>query len=274
MISQSQAELIKQKDYPALAGYLLDGQISELDIIAATLKMIQDRVLKAEFENNDIRGKIKRIIKNNVLPSNPFDNLLLKMLFEDNQSMDAVSLGKKISSEDFKLAATSGFEILLGVKKSQERLQYKVGDRYYDFVFGSSDVNPFRHYSRNIKQTRWGLLLTLPILLFIFIQSYFELGRVDMTAYMFEIAFLLAFSVLQIYSVFFAKHSVKIDFTNASQVESLKQEYKSLYEFLNKYPLEPHNFTNMFLPFSVAFGLDQSWNADFGLGKFHGFVFN
>lgn len=267
MISQSQAELIKQKDYPALAGYVLDGQISELDIIAAILKMIQDRVLKAEFENNDIRGKMKRIIKNNVLPSNPFDNLLLKMLFEDNQSMDAASLGKKISSEDFKLAVTSGFEILLGIKKSKERFQYKIGDKYYDFVFGSGDVNPFQHYSRNVKLTRWQLLLAFLILLFIF-------GTNDLTAHMFDAAFLLVFSAILIYSVFFAKHSVKIDFTNASQVESLKQEYKSLYEFLNKYPLEPHNFTNIFLPFSVAFGLDQSWNTDFGLGKFHGFVFN
>ncbi len=47
----------------------------------------------------------------------------------------------------------------------------------------------------------------------------------------------------------------------------VKEKYTKLYYFLKKHHYVKHRFTNQFLAYAIAFGIDNSWFADFGLDK-------
>ena len=67
---------------------------------------------------------------------------------------------------------------------------------------------------------------------------------------------------------FFAKKYVSFNISNSEQIHKEKLRYSEVSNLLSKYPLNQHQITNEFLPFSIAFGIDQSWNKDFGLEKY------
>lgn len=67
-----------------------------------------------------------------------------------------------------------------------------------------------------------------------------------------------------LFAFVFSKKTVSYSFKD-DVVPVAKKKYSELFEFIKSHPLKPHRFTNEFLAFSIAFGLDNSWYYDFDL---------
>lgn len=77
---------------------------------------------------------------------------------------------------------------------------------------------------------------------------------------------MVGFLIADIVWLIKSKKTVTYDFAN-QVVPVAKRRYSELFEFIKAHPLPPHRITNEFLAFAIAFGLDDSWQKDFGLGE-------
>lgn len=61
------------------------------------------------------------------------------------------------------------------------------------------------------------------------------------------------------YSIKESTHSI------GNSYDSVKIKYNELYEFVKERPLFRRKLSDEFLPFSIAFGLNNYWHKEFGL---------
>lgn len=264
MISENEARTLIKQNHPVLAGYLFDGEVSELDLLAGLFKLIEDRIITPVFEEGDIRNKLISLKLANRNVESKFDQIIIESFFPDTEEITTKEAGEKIKDEGFKLSMNLAFEIISGIKVDSIKYQQKLGNTYVDVVSKAGVIRDQKSLKEHLKSSIVGILTLIIIVVFQIIDIHSD--RFINVSYGFIFSLLVV--GLMIYSVFFTRYYIKVNLSDDKVVKQARQKYHNLYDFLNKYPLTPHTFTNEFLPFSIAFGLDQSWNKDFGLDNF------
>jgi hypothetical protein len=267
MIDKKAAGQIIKDTHPVLAGYILDGEISELDLLASVFKLIEDNIVDPVFAQNDIRHNIvglKLLIKDPQDIKSIYDRMIVKLFFEGKTELSAIAAGSKIRDEGFKAAAKMTLEVILGVAIKSKKYQYKIEDRYIDMINKTGPIKDEKTFQTHFKDNH-SVVYTM-FALIIALLFNFRIPT-DMPIKMLMFIVIMGMLLIQLRFLLKAKPIVKVDFDDPSKISNIKTKYRELFEFLSAWPLSPHTFTNEFLPFSIAFGIDQSWNADFGLEK-------
>ncbi len=260
MITLQSAREFCKLNHPCFAGYLHDGEISELDLLATIFYLFKGNYLVPIFKENNLNSELIAIKKNSKTLPTKFDEIFVRELFTEKNEIKTINIGNKIKSSDFKFAMNYVFEKFSNLKAHNRKFSVQVGNNS-KLVLESIPKS---------KKERGKQTIPLIGMLLYFLFSLFMLVN-DSNTSIFAVmifGFVAMFFALVIYLYYFGKHNISFDLSDEENILKLKKGYKEMYDFLNKYPLNPHYFTNEFLPFSIAFGIDQSWNKNFGLDKY------
>ncbi len=261
MLTQPEAESYNASLHPAFAGYLLDGEVTNVDTLATIFKLFNTRALSPIFEDNQLTKRIVAVRRGEIPPQLKFEKDMLGILFENDTEVTSQELGTKIQDPRIKELIMTSLIALTEIKIISQELEVYRGKQKIVFYQrlpggGYKTINTVSGYKGVI-----GLLLGMALLM-AGIGVYSLKDNIYLSTVTIGAAIFITIAGL-LYA--FAKRVIKVDF-GTEVLPKAKVKYDELFNFLKANPLQPHVFTNTFLPFSIAFGLDQSWNADFNLG--------
>lgn len=287
MITQEAAQKYTEQLHPAFAGYLFDGEITEKDCLATILQMIKEGVLEPEFKENSILKGIEAVRLMQKTPQYEFEKEICLRLFADNSRLTAEEIGDAIVVGRIKKVILANLEVIRDFPIINNKLRFTIGKQVVvKFNVNGQEVDTIEtaNYFKNVLQ-----MIILPIFagigaLLIIIGLFLSGGNipenytsgqpglnVQITTGgnpgngLVQAGIYCLLSPLLLMLIFrFSKKTVTYDFIK-QVVPLARDRYRDLYDFLKTYPLRDHTFTNPYLPFVVAFGLDNTWQKDFGL---------
>jgi hypothetical protein len=253
-----EAKRFSKINHPVFAGYLLDGVVSELDLLATVFFLIKGNYLIPIFKDNNMTSNLISIRKGLKTPPSMFDKIFIKELFDDNNKISSNQVGAKIKSDSFQFTMNYCFEVFAGIEAKNRKYFANFNNRLVELKDSLDDDSERK--KEKISNVLIVILLFLGIIRAVNDRELFP-------AILFYPAFIFVVYVyFRLY--LFTKKQVLYDLSSDKKVMKMKNDYENMYDFLSKYPLNEHYITNEFLPFSIAFGIDQSWNKDFGLDKY------
>lgn len=261
MLSYEDALKYSDQLHPAYAGYLHDGEITKRDILASIFYLMKTGVIIPIFENNIMTKKITNLRRTNKSTQYLFEEKLLTYMFA-NKNEIAVSDIRKMKYQDVQTILHNNIQSISQFPLIHKKLEFTLKGAPVWFSVNGQDVTDL-HTAAEFKKT---LHILVPIFAIIgvsaIIYSFFKL---DVGIFLWGLCF-SGIPLFMAYTFHKSKKTVTYDFQN-KVVPFAKEKYDELHEFLLSRPLSNHNFNNEFLPFSIAFGIDTSWNKDFGIEK-------
>ncbi len=273
--------------HPAFAGYLHDGCISERDALAAIFHLLKTGSLDPIWQDNNMhRGLVGlRIMKR--VPKYNFEKIILKKIFLSKKTVTTKEVGALIRQGQIQDIIKKNTFILARFPLIQNKLKFRLGKNgsYQikvndNLVDSLEEANEFSHLLHRWLLPIFTLVSVLLIGVSLFLPKAGELPRSIITPnFSFQqsgdthqlalVSFLIgSVSLLVCLYVYFtfsmAQKIVFYDFQK-DVLPLVKQEYIQLFALLKNLPLQKKSFTNEYLPFAIAFGLDNSWQKDFGL---------
>lgn len=281
MLTRKEALYYNEQLHPAFAGYLHDGAITQKDALATIFNLLIRGCIDPIWKNNNMLNGIKSVRLMNRKPKYAFEQLILEKLFETKKEITTKEIGEIIKSDEIQKIIKNNLNAISAFPIINEELKFKLGKRGELFASVNGEpidtINEAHIYKKLVN--RWIIPTYISICVFIsmiyFTQqkihqiiSYYSLDNFNKSSMaLLPMLFIITCVFLTIYLAFaFSNKVVTYDFKN-DIIPITKGKYSELYEFLKKYPLKQHIFTNEFLAFSISFGLDNSWNKDFGLGN-------
>lgn len=258
MLTLEEAKFFSKINHPVFAGYLLDGVVSELDLLATVFFLIRGGYLIPIFKDNNLASDLIGIRKGLKKPPSTFDKIFIKELFNNSDEISSKQAGDKINSDSLQFTMNYCFEMFTNIEAKNRKYFANVNNQLIEI-----ENNFYKESDRDKKKTSIALVLIM-IITGIFRLSYEKDLFPQILAYI--LAGLLIYADIHYYLK--TKKQVFFDLSSDVKAVKMKKEFESLYGFLSRYPLNEHYLTNEFLPFSIAFGIDQSWNRDFGMGKY------
>jgi len=286
MLSALDAQTYKDQLHPAYAGYLHDGEITNRDVLATLFHLMKTGVVLPIFQVNNMTKTIISLKRTRKEPYYAFEKQLCQIIF--NESLD-------IPIKDVKNLILSGkLENILG-KNIESISAFPLVNKKLRFLLGKSGEANFSINGKRVADIKVAgefknalTKIIMPIFLLIGVLSFgiqffggsmindlMSAGSITIQSngdseFMQEYMFLfmgLMFTGVPLLMYFLFTYSDKVYSYNFKDkiIPFAKERYKELFEFMKTRPLSKHNFNNEFLPYSIAFGLDNSWNKDFGI---------
>lgn len=289
MLSKQQALFYNEQLHPAFAGYLHDGEISERDALATIMSLLKYGYIDPIWKKGDMLLGIEGVRLLRKKPRFEFEQLIIDYFFKNKQEITVEEIGDYIKNGTIQdlikqnLQAISAFPII------NNELKFKLGEHgQINFSVNGNPVDSIEEATKFKKTLKYillpifagiGILMILLSLLFKNFNLSSETNTFnnrnvsiqvsgDLTTgantFLLTGGIMLGVILLIAASFYFSKKTVTYSFED-KVIPLAKTKYAELFEFLKKYPLQPHRITNEFLAFSIAFGLDNSWQKDFGL---------
>ncbi len=286
MLSDLDALTYKDQLHPAYAGYLHDGEITNRDVLGALFHLMKTGVIFPIFQDNNMTKVIIGFRRTKKEPYYVFERQICQILF--NKSLE-------IAIKNVKVAILSGSIQAILEKNIDSISTFPLVNKKLKFILGKSGEANFNINGRPVTDIKIAgefknalTKIIMPIFLLIgvmFFGIYFfgehtinnlvSTGSITIQSngnseFMQKNIFLfmgLMFTSIPLlmYSLFTYSNKVYSYNFKDKIVPFTKERYKELFEFIKTKPLSKHNFNNEFLPYSIAFGLDNSWNKDFGI---------
>ena len=287
MLSKKEALYYDEQLHPAFAGYLHDGTITQRDALATIFNLLTRGSIDPIWKDNSMLKGIEGVRLMRRQPKYKFEQVIIGKLFGSKRELTTKEVSEFIKSSEIQqlikdnLSAISAFPVI------NEELKFTLGKHgKVNFSVNGNPVDTVEEATA-FKKTLYRILLPIflgvGILLlvgyFVFLK-YLSQGNYSYSNPNISIqiqgdgnassSLLLAggifiFVILAILCAFiFSKKTVSYSFKN-DVIPIAKKKYTELYEFIKLHSLKPHRFTNEFLAFSIAFGLDNSWNKYFEL---------
>lgn len=250
VITTHQAREYAQLLHPAFAGYYHDGIISETDALAAVFYLIKGGFIEPEFKNHNITQGLSYLRRSQRQPPTRFEQNIIKIIFYDSDRVSTQTVGSLIKDHAIQSliapAATNNVKALT--------LPTAARDQTVKVYSVHKDNRKLINVVTREKSTQ---AITGCILVLLALIYYFNGMRL----------FSLILGLIGLVSALMAITGIEYGRITSSHVSvhPYTDYYHKLHEFLQVLPPEPHTFTYEFIPYAIAFGLDTSWHADFGL---------
>jgi len=259
VFSLEEAKKFSRINHPVFAGYLLDGVVSELDLLATVFFLIRGSYLIPIFKDSNLSSSLIGIRKGLKKPPSMFDKIFIKELFNNSNEISSKQVGEKIKSDSLQFTMNYCFEVFTNIEaKNKKHFEKNLSNQLVE-------IEDKFEKSFDIKDKKISITITIVLAVLAIIRLFYERDLFPGILFFILVGILL---YADVYSYFIAKKHVFYKLSSNVDIVKMRNDYESLYDFLSKYPLDNHYITNEFLPFSITFGIDQSWNRDFGLEKY------
>jgi len=277
MIDLPQARALREQLSPAFAGYVTDGNVSDRDVLATLMDLIVRGHIGLDAKTQKTPVEISKIYYvNNPGSLRPFERTFIDLLFSEKRELSPDELRAKFSSGKFHELILHNIHSLAETKiaKSLLILHDKKGKRLtpdviidINFEKKVRTVADLEKYKRS-RRVVFAIFLTF-MLIYGGIGVFFLMkNEMLMMAIFFG---LMVISTCILLPILLKQQKVRkssklllFEFEN-DIVPYTKKRYEELFEFISKYPLKTQRIYNEFMPHAVAFGLNTSWNASFGI---------
>ena len=285
MLSDLDALTYKDQLHPAYAGYLHDGSISNRDVLATLFHLMKTGIILPIFQDNNMTKLIIGIKRTKKEPYYDFENQLSKILFSGSNEISVQNVKDIINSGKLQDVLLNNIQAISTFPLVNKKLRFLLGNTgEVNFSVNGKPVTNIK-VAGEFKNT---LSKIIPIFLFIgilffgihffgrsminnlvstgtiVIQSNNGSGLLQNNIFMF-MGLIFISTPLLMHALFTYSDKVFLYNFEDKVIPFAKNRYKELFEFMETKPLLKHNFNNEFLPYSIAFGLDTSWNKDFEL---------
>lgn len=285
MLSKLDALTYKDQLHPAYAGYLHDGEISNRDVLATLFHLIKTGIITPIFQNNNMTKSIISLRRNKKEPYYDFEKQICDFLFQNKNEISLKEINHAVfeTIQNILLKNINSISTFPLVNQKLRFLLGKSGEAAFS-VNGKlvTDIKVANEFKRVLTKIIMPIFLLIG-LLFLgihffgsnYINKLIENGTITIESntsseVLQKNMFLfmgLIFSGIPLLMYFAFTYSDKVYSYNFKDkiIPFAKLRYKELFEFIKTKPLSKHNLNNEFLSYSIAFGLDNSWNKDFGL---------
>jgi hypothetical protein len=286
IISLEEAREICEQLRPAFAGYVTDGNVSDRDVLATLMDLIVRGYIGIDMDSQKKPVKVKRVyFLSNPETLLPFEREFISELFSESKELNPQQVKEKIKSKEphrvisENLMELENSEIVKSLLLLTDKDDRKVSFTYYASLKGYEvkTVGDLQTYVNQLEQLYKGTLkMTLysfgfiAWIFFLFYLAYSFGGTPPIFLFGFALFFPAFFTIFFILHyrnkrrLSKAKKTLLIQFKD-NVVPFTKKKYEELFDFIRKYPLRQQRLHNEFMPHSVAFGLDTSWNESFGI---------
>ena len=264
MDQESKFKEYREQLHPVFAGYLHDGHVTKRDILAAIFQLFKKGNLRPKFINDRMSDGIEGAYRTQEKPTNPFELGIIHELFGDEEYITALEIGEKIKDDSLKDIIQWNLDSIEKVYITNQKIEVSIGKTsimtiptYQVETFKEIHLRTPNFIKDIVKLVLWAGLIYIGAELYKHINIpfyFFVLGIV--------VPLLIGYLIMR-----FGTKRMHYDFKYSQVNRAIILKYQELYRYLKNHPLTPHRFTNEFLPFSIAFGLDDSWFTDFGLAE-------
>lgn len=282
MLSDKQINNLTQELHPCFAGYLHDGEVTERDALASIFQLFKNNNVRPIWENDFFSGKITGLKLTNKAPEEVFEQEIIKTLFRDKTEISIIQVTSFI--KDGRLQEIINHAIENQYKKINNTITLQVGsekivnpsftqiNRFLPKInYSTNTVSGVQKSLENSILERLSFLgiIAIPFAIVLIIQLFksrkFDIHNAEISG---PISYLLGFFaiLLSLMPMLWSKISTNFKLKGLKD-PNIKNKMIYLFEFLSNHPINDHNFNNEFLPYSIALGIDNSWNKDFGLGE-------
>lgn len=286
MLSDLDAITYKDQLHPAYAGYLYDGEITNRDVLATLFHLMKTGIVLPIFQDNNMTKVIIGLKRTRKEPYYMFEKQICQILFNGSldvtikNAKDSILLGSLQDVLEKNIESISTFPL---VNKKLRFLLGKSGEANFS-INGKpvTDIKVAGEFKSVLTRIIMPIFLLIGVTFFgihffggNIIDNLVSTGSITnqsngdsefMQKYMFLFMGLMFTGIPLLMYVLFT-YSDKVYSYNFKDkvIPFAKERYKELFDFLKTKPLLKHNFNNEFLSFTIAFGLDNSWNKDFGI---------
>lgn len=276
MITSDDAKNYSEQLHPAFAGYLSDGEITERDALSEIFQMIKEGVLAPEFTENDILKGIAAIRLTHKKPQHSFEEKILEKLFQGKQRLTVFEVGYFIKEGIIQKIIKENLQAIVDFPIVKEKLSFSLGRFKSNIFIGGVQIDTVEkanYFKRTLPLT---IIITgVVFVMFFFLKQFKLVVDNSLRQYGANIPpgdfrpeginmFIGLLALVPIALFLLSKKTVNYSFKD-NVIPVVKKYYEELYFFLKNSPLKKHFFINQYLPFCIAFGLDDSWHKDFGL---------
>ncbi len=288
MLTQKEALYYEEQLHPAFAGYLHDGTITERDALATIFQLLSKGMLDPVWQDRNMLKSLVGARRMRKGPRYPFEQLIIDKLFGSKNEITSAEIRDVVKRGEIREILKRNVKAITVFPLIREELKFTLGKHgKVNFSVNGNPVDTVEEATQ-FKKLLTRVLIPLFIgigifLLFLywFIIQFGGTSNVNINNPTIQIngsfqgspdgllatAGIMVGVILLIFLAFtFTKKTVEYSFED-DVIPLAKRKYENLYEFLINHPLKPHRFTNEFLAFAIAFGLDTSWYKDFGLEK-------
>ena len=260
MLNEKEAQHYIQQLHPAFAGYLHDGDITERNVLATVFELLLNGTLEPIWQEKSMLKALIGIKWSGKIPNHQFEKIIVKSMFANKQELSTIETGNIIKTGLIQNIIRDNLEAISTFAISDPILIFgKNESKKHNLIpFGSNEYK----ISQYNKMKSWSYVTIL--LVGLLILNLF-LGRANLMNTL-SITVSTAIALYAVFSILTVKKKVSYKYQR-DVIPMTQKRYTELYEFIKSRPLEKHRFTNPFLPFSIAFGIDDSWHKDFGLAK-------
>ena len=289
MLSKQQALYYSEQLHPAFAGYIHDGEVTQRDALATIINLQKKGSLGPIWKKGNMLDGIERLRLMRKKPQSAFEQLILSELFKDKKELTAKEIGDYVKSGTIQTFIKQNLQAISAFPIINNELKFTLGKHgQVNFSVNGNPVDTIEEATKFKKILKYVLLpifvgVGIFMIIFYFIfknlnptsgNHVFNSPNVSMkisgdftgdpSTFLLTAGIMIGVMLLIAASFYFSKKTVTYSFEN-NILPLAKTKYSELYEFLSKYPLQSHRFTNEFLAFSIAFGLDNSWFKDYHL---------
>ncbi len=294
MLNSQEAQHYAEQLHPAFAGYLFDGTVSEKDALATVFHLIKKGFLEPEFRDHDITLGLEAVRVKARKPEFAFEQLIVKDLFQGRQRLTTKEIGVAIKSGHIQKLIEENVNSIQTFPIINQRLKFLLGNNGVMSVsINGEEIDTPEEYHQLHKKSKWLVIgmggffgVFFIALLFIFLLERFLVGMTSniqltseqatvMTGFNQQSNRVSGFMLLVLttiglvfgsFGLAFKRSQKKVTYQFKEEIVPLaKEKYAQLYQFLQAFPPRPHTFTYEYIPYAIAFDLDTSWHADFGL---------
>lgn len=269
MLNKKDALYYCEQLHPAFAGYLHDGSITQRDALACIFNLFKSGIVLPSWEDQNMLNNIAGLRLTNKKTRLSFEQAIIDNLFQGKNEISSKEVGNYIKSDKIRNIIQNNLQVISTFPIINNELKFTLGKHgKVNFSLNGNPVNTIEEATAFKKLLNRFLLPLFSGLGILFVIFYFLLkqGNIEGSPDGFLwTAGIMIFTILIIFLSFtFSKKTINYDF-NDHVIPIAKNKYQDLYKFIKSQPLPKHRFTNEFLSYSIAFGLDTSWNKDFGL---------
>lgn len=284
MLTRKDALYYDEQLHPAFAGYLHDGIISQRDALAAIFHLLTKGIIDPIWQDGSMLKSIIGVRRTTRKSNLEFNQILVNELFRTKEELPTKEIGNLIKEGVVQNIIKDNLKSIAAFPIISEGLKFTLGKNIKaTFSLNGNPVDTVEEATQFGKLLKivfiptFALAVVISVAALIFYPTLFpkgpgvyEYGGIKVQVYSLNGVFIIAFTFLitlvGFASFFFARKTVSYNFKE-DVVPVAKSKYDELYEFIKTHPLPKHRFINELLAFSMAFGLDDSWQRDFGLDK-------
>jgi hypothetical protein len=193
-------------------------------------------------------------------PNYKFEQLIIDDFFGKEEEKSAAQIGNAIESGRGQKIIMNNTNAIAQFPITEAKLEMNIGKTKTGLFVNDTDVTDLEGY-RKFGKAMW---IYIPIMFGVAAWLFIDFLNENDYLSLFGTACFAGMALVHLYIYNVSEKRIKLEF-KGDKIPKIRERYDELYEFLRKYPMRGHHFNNEFLEFAIAFGLDTSWNKDFGL---------